>query len=225
MSFLHFLYFLKTKRSSLILAGLFVSALSFFSLTLTEERFKTTTDFMVVQTGNVNQDFYTLFKTAEYLSKALTEGIKSESFITALIETGKINSEFLPFEKGERLAKWREIVSIEKDVELGVLRVSLKSENEKTAKRVMDGVGEVLIQKNMLFRGGEEKSVDVRVLSGPITKRNPSPRDIVIVLTSGFLAGVGLILLFLTFRMGELPLARPKLSIPKDMNLLSHVKN
>ena len=91
------------KKGSILLAGVFVAALSFFVVTLVSPRFKVTTDFMVVQSGAPTQDFYTLFKSSEYLGRVLAESMMSERFINAVVETGQVSKEFLPMEKRDRL--------------------------------------------------------------------------------------------------------------------------
>ena len=187
---------------TLVLAGLFFAAASFFLLTVTEKRIETATDFMVVQkTGQ--QDFYTMFKSSEYLGKVLGESIYSEKFINTVIETGKVNSEFLPFDKQDRLKEWRQMVMVAKNIELGMLRVSVKSDSEREATRVMQGIEQVLIEKNALFRGGDEGSVEIRVLSGPIVSRNPDFSEIALVVLVGFVSGVMLATLYLLIKSGR----------------------
>lgn len=186
---------LRDKKGSLVLAGIFVAALSFFVVTLTSPRFKVTTDFMVVQVNTTSQDFYTLFKSSEYLGKVLSESMMSERFINAVIETGKVDKGFLPTGKRERLEAWREMIAIEKNIELGMLSVAVKADTEREAGKVMQAISDVLITKNVEFRGGDEKAVEIRILSGPITERNPEPKELAVIILTGFLAGMSLMTL------------------------------
>lgn len=192
MSFAQILRLLVDKKGSLILAGIFVAAVSFFSVTLLSPRFKVTTDFMVVQSNTQYQDFYTLFKSSEYLGKVLSESIWSERFINAIIETGKVGKEFLPLDKSERLKAWRSMVSVEKNIELGMLSVTVKADTDREAGKVMQALSDVLITKNIEFRGGDEKAIEIRILSGPITERNPAPKELVAIIALGFLVGISL---------------------------------
>ncbi len=180
------------KKGGLLLAGIFVAAVSFFAVTALSPRVKVTTDFMVVQTNMQSQDFYSLFKSSEYLGKVLSESIWSERFINAVIETGKVSKEFLPFDKSERLKAWRGMVSVEKNIELGMISVTVKSDTDREAGKVMQAITDVLITKNVEFRGGDEKAVEIRILSGPITDRNPSPKELVVIIALGFLVGVSM---------------------------------
>ncbi len=178
------------RKQAIFLIGLFVSAVSFFGATIFLPRYETVTDFQIVQTGNTGQDFYTLFKTSEYLGKVFSEAILSERYIQAVIETGSLKAEGLPVDPRERLSLWREEVSVEKNAELGMLRVIVKNDSQREAERVSKGIASVLIEKNNLFRGGEEKSVEVRVLSGPMTERNPSFTEIGVLMIVTFIGGV-----------------------------------
>ena len=65
----------------------------------------------------------------------------------------------LPVDPRERLSLWREEVSVEKNAELGMLRVIVKNDSQREAERVSKGIASVLIEKNNLFRGGEELSL------------------------------------------------------------------
>lgn len=208
--------FLRSKIGTLILSGLVFAVASFFVLMVTEKPFQTKMDFLVVQTNAQTQDFYSLFKSSEYLGKVLSEAVYSERFINAVVETGKVNNEFLPFDKGDRLATWSKMVTVEKNLELGILSVTVSGDRERDVARIMDGIAQVLIEKNVLFRGGDEKGVEIRVLSGPIIEENPTMKEIIKVTAAAFLAGVFLSAFFLVvqyesrmkraFRNDEAPL-------------------
>lgn len=178
------------KKGSIFFFGVFVAAAAFFIETAVSPRYAVRTDFMVVQSSG-SQDFYTLFKSSEYLSKVLSESLYSERFINAVVETGKVSAQgFLPANKKDRLAAWRSMVSVEKNVELGMLSVTVKSDTEKEASKTMEALSDVLINRNKEFRGGDEKSIEIRVLSGPISDRNPNPKELIALALIGFAAGV-----------------------------------
>ena len=195
MSSIDILRVLANKKGSLLLSGIFVAALAFFVVTLVSPRFKTTTDFMVVQTTSQSQDFYSLFKSSEYLGRVLAQAVGSERFINAVLETGKLSKEFLPVEKSERLNTWREIVTVESNAELGMMSVIVKADTDRETSKIMQAVSEVLMTKNAEFRGGDEKAVEIRVLSGPITERNPEPKELILIILMAFLTGVALMAL------------------------------
>lgn len=190
----------RSKIGTLILWGILFGALSFLGLMVVEKPFQTKTDFLVVQTNASNQDFYTLFKSSEYLGKILSEAIYSDRFVDALVETGKVNKEFLPFDKKERLAAWSEIVSVEKNLELGIIGVTVKGDRERDVARIMDGVAQVMTEKNILFRGGDEKSVEIRILSGPILEQSPSMTKVLKTVAVAVLAGIFLSAFFLVVK-------------------------
>lgn len=200
-----FLALLSEKRGSIFLFGIFVAAAVFFTETAISPRYAVRTDFMVVQSSS-SQDFYTLFKSSEYLGKVLSESMYSERFINAVIETGKVSAQgFLPTDKRERLKSWRSMVSIEKNVELGMLSVIVKADTEREASKVMEALSDVLINRNKEFRGGDEKAVEIRILSGPIADRNPTPKDLLMLSLLGFLAGAFVRVMWISLRAFDRP--------------------
>lgn len=184
-----FFALLKDKFWTMILFGSLFSAVSFLGLMVFVKPFQSTTDFLVVQAGGGGQDYYTQFKSSEYLSKILSKAVYSEHFINAVVETGKVNKEFLPLDKRDRLKAWGKMVDVTKNLELGVINVSVESDRERDTARVMSAITDVMTQKNSYFRGGDEKSVEVRVISGPISEQNPTGVKILLAVVSGFVAG------------------------------------
>lgn len=191
---------IRSKMGTLVLWGLLFGAIGFFGLIMTEKPFQTKMDFLVVQANASSQDFYSLFKSSEYLGKVLSEAIYSERFINALVETGKVNKEFLPFDKGNRLATWAKTVTVEKNLELGILSVTVAGERERDVARIMDGIAQVLTEQNMLFRGGDEKSVEIRILSGPIVSESPDFAKILKVVAVAFFAGIFIATFFIVVK-------------------------
>ncbi|MBP9801804.1 MAG: hypothetical protein KBC83_04035 [Candidatus Moranbacteria bacterium] len=190
MSFSSLFTILKQKLGVLFLSGVLCAALAFASTMVLSARFQSSMDFLIVQSNTQGQDFYSLFKSSEYLSKVLSEAIYSERFIDAVLETGKINGQFLPANKKERLDTWRDMIAVQKNLELGVLGVAVKHDNDRDSTRVMSAISEVLIEKNSLFRSGDEKSVEIRILSGPIIETTPTLKKILLVIVGGFLSGI-----------------------------------
>ncbi|MEI9966754.1 MAG: hypothetical protein WDN67_03930 [Candidatus Moraniibacteriota bacterium] len=80
---------LRRKVSLAVLIGLLCAAFGFAGLMLFEKRYQDTTDFLIVQANAGSMDFYTQFKSSEYLGNLLGESIHSERFINAVIGTGK----------------------------------------------------------------------------------------------------------------------------------------
>ncbi|MBP6929307.1 MAG: hypothetical protein KBB77_00035 [Candidatus Moranbacteria bacterium] len=198
---------LRSKIGTLLLWGVLFGALGFFGLMVTEKPFQTKMDFLVVQTNAGNQDFYTQFKSSEYLGNVLGEAIFSERFVNAVVETGKVNAEFLPFNKKDKLKAWKEMVAVQKNMELGIISVTVSGKSEREISRTMDAIAVVLAERNSLFRGGDEKSVEIRVLSGPILEQNPTLSKIAKVVMAAFLAGVFVATFFVVVKSELRPVA------------------
>ncbi|MCI0559713.1 MAG: hypothetical protein MN733_14585 [Nitrososphaera sp.] len=191
---------IKRNGISILLAGLLVSALSFAALVFTSKNFKVSLDFLVVQTL-ASQDFYAQFKSAEYIGKVLSESVYSERFVDALIATGKVDVNSLPSDKKERLKQWSETVKVQRNLDVGMLGVTVLANDQKQGLRIAEALTQVLTEQNGLFRGGDEKSVEVRVLSGPILERNPSVKELILATMGGLVLGIVLMLLWVVLRV------------------------
>lgn len=201
MSYESFFLILKRKWGSLFLSGLLAGSLAFFSLVFFSKHFKATTDFLVVQTGtSQSQDFYSMLKSSEYLGKVLSQSVGSEKFIGAVVETGGVDGNFLPGNPKDRLEAWEKIVKVTNNPDVGTLHIEVLGDSDRETLRVAQAVGQVLTEKNVLFRSGEEKSVEIRTLSGPIIEKNPSIERIVLATGAGAFFGFSLFMLFVLIK-------------------------
>lgn len=179
----------KRKFGVLVMTGVLIAALSFLFLVISQKNFKVTTDFLVVQNHSGSQDFYSLSKSAEYIGKVLSEGVYSELFINEVVNTGKINNEFLPFDKKERLKEWSKTVRVKRSADLGIVSVEVLGNNQGETFSLAEGISQVLTTKNDLFMG-EGQNISVRVLSGSIMEKNPSLSNLTFGIAGGFVVGI-----------------------------------
>lgn len=180
------------------MSSLIIAVASFLFLVFTEDAFKVRTDFLLTQNNTGSQDFYAMSRSSEYVGKVLSEAIYSERFVDAVVETGKVSASSMSADKKVKLENWAKEVKINKKLDLGMIQVEVFNDDQREALRVSQAITDVLTQRNNLFRGGDEKSVDVRVLTGPIVERNPSIMQLVAVAFGGFFFG-GMMSLFWIF--------------------------
>ncbi len=201
MSYESFLLIVRRKWGSLLLAGLLAGSLAFFALVFFSKHFKVTTDFLVVQTGtSQSQDFYAMLKSSEYLGKVLSQSVGSEKFIGAVVETGGVDGNFLPGNPKDRLEAWEKMVKVSNNPDVGSLHIEVYGNDDRQTLRVAQAVGQVLTEKNMLFRSGDEKSVEIRTLSGPIVEKNPDMERMILSAIAGGMFGISAFLLFALLR-------------------------
>lgn len=200
-----FLGEVRNKIGFIILVSLFIAALSFLFLIFSEKAYKVRTDFLVTQNNATSQDFYALSRSSEFIGKVLSEAVYSERFIDAVVETGKVSASSMSSDKKVKLEDWAKEVQVNKKLDLGMIQIEVYNNDQREAVRVSQAIGEVLTQRNNLFRGGDEKSVDVRILTGPIVERNPSIVQLVVVVIGGFLFGTLLSLTWIFIRTEVFP--------------------
>lgn len=198
----NFLSQIKYNIGSIVLFGILVAALSFLFLVTNEKNFRVSTDYLVVQNSQNTTDTYALAKSAEYAGKILSEGMRSELFINEVIKTGKVNQEFLPFDKSSKLSEWKKKATVTQNANLGIISVSVFDDNQRQAIGISEAISDVMTTKNSLFRG-EGQNIEVRILSGPVVEKNPSTSKIIAAIIAGFLFGAMIYIAWVFYKTGD----------------------
>lgn len=185
------------------MGGVLIAALSFLFLVVSQKSFKVTSDFLIVPAQSSGQDFYTLSRSSDYLSRVFGEAVYSELFINEVLNTKKVNSEFLPFDKSARLKEWSQRIKVSRNTQVGMIGVEVLADRQKEALDIMSGVSEVLTAKNNLFLGSGQ-NIEVKLLSGPIAEKNPSFGIIILAVLGGFVLGGLITLVGLYYFGGEI---------------------
>ncbi|HBO16521.1 MAG: hypothetical protein UR69_C0003G0134 [Candidatus Moranbacteria bacterium GW2011_GWE2_35_2-] len=179
----------KQKIGTFLLAGFLLAALSFLFLVVSQKSFKASTDYLVVPTGGEDsKDFYSVFKSAEYVNRVLGEVVYSELFIDQVVKTGEVNGEFLPFDRKERLEEWSNRVKVGGKFQYGIVSFEVFANSQKEAVQISNAIAKVMEAGGSVLDG--KADLHVQILTGPIWEKNPSVKEIVAVVIGGFLVGV-----------------------------------
>ena len=183
--------FLRIAKESIpqgLAMGILLTIFGIAAAFVFQERFKASADFMISSTQE-GQDYYTATRSAEYMSRVLGEILYSESFITAIVDTWRVDINFLPRDKKTRLDDWSKMLQAKTNSELGFIQVSISGKSGREVSKISQAVIAVLGEKgSALFGSGGEK-VSVRLLSGPIIENNPSPSELSIIALVGLILG------------------------------------
>jgi len=189
----------KNNLKTALLFGLFVGALSFLVLVMTQKNFRSSTDILMSQSQTGTTDYYALSQSANYLANILSQSIYSEKFLEEVSTTGKTSMAFLSGDTAERLKEWQRIVHIKNDSSVGILNIQIFGDTQIQTDQLSEAVLDVVVNKNSFFLG-QDQNVNVRVLSGPIVEKNPSIAQIILSGIGGFIVGVFFFLLFMIYR-------------------------
>lgn len=181
--------FFKSHWKSLVLFGLLVSVGSFYALMLTSKQYKAQTDFLIVQNQST-QDFYSLSRSNEYLSSVMGEALYSELFINEALASNVFPKNLFPENREDRMDAWKEMVRVDRNLQKNILTVAVYGNSSADVLNVSKAVGDVFINKNILFRSGSPEMMDMRIISGPIVKRNPNMSEVVLTAIAGFAFGI-----------------------------------
>lgn len=169
--------------------GIAIAVFGVAAAFVVQERFKASADFMI-SSAQEGQDYYTATRSAEYMSRVLSEIVYSESFIAAVVDTKRVDTAFLPRDKKDRLEQWSKMLAVKKNGELGLIRISVTGESDREVSRISQAIIAVLGEKSAeLFGNGGDK-VSVRLLSGPIIENNPSASALGSIVIIGLMFGV-----------------------------------
>ncbi|MFZ2187879.1 MAG: hypothetical protein WAV46_04630 [Candidatus Moraniibacteriota bacterium] len=182
----------KESVSHGLVFGIVIAVIGIVGAFTLQAPYKASADFMISSTQE-GQDYYTATRSAEYMSRVLGEILYSESFISAVVETGGVDVNFLPRDKKDRLEKWSKMLEVKKNPELGFINVSLSGTSEREVSKIAQAVAVVLNEKSgALFGSGGDK-VSVRLLSGPIIEGSPSASELSLIVLAGLILGFFLI--------------------------------
>jgi hypothetical protein len=178
----------RRKIGTILLFGFLMSALSFLFLVVSQKSFKASTDYLIVPGGtSESKDFYSVFKSAEYVNKVLGEVVYSELFINEIIKTGEVNPEFLPFDRKKRLEQWEKMVKVGGKPQYGIVSFEVFSSDQKEVLQVSNAIFGIMKTGGSVL--SDQTSLHVQILSGPIWEKNPGVKDIIAVVIGGFLVG------------------------------------
>jgi capsular polysaccharide biosynthesis protein len=183
---------IKKKAGAMILFGVFFSAAAFLFLVLTQKNFKSSADILVVQNQAGFSDYYTLSRSADYLSNVLMESVYSQRFIEEVMNSGKVDANFLPQDRIGQMKTWQNVVKVNKNSDVGIITLSVYGNNAVQTQNAANAVIDVLVNKHSLFLG-DGQNIDVRVLTDPMVENNPTILQIILSAGSGFIFGVILI--------------------------------
>lgn len=180
---------LRRKWRDIAVAAFMLGTLTFFLAIVTTERYDVRTDYLIVQNGINERDLYSLSKSAEYAGNVLSDAIFSQLFIDEAARTGHFHAALLPQEPRERIAAWGRMVSVRKNFQSNILTVRVLDDDPALALGIANAVSQVLTEKNSLFRTGTPDSITLKVISGPITEKNPSVSMLAMVTILGAAIG------------------------------------
>lgn len=186
---------IQVNKGNLAFAGFAGAVAVFVGLVFFSRGYSVQTDFLVMQHSAEKQDFYTLSKSVEYSGNILKEAVLSDLFFTESAKTGYFNAGVFSSNERDRLKEWRKSISISQRSGAGILEVTVKRSNQTEAMGIARAISETLINKNSMFRSGEEDSIFIKTISGPIVEQTPTVSDLIVGAIAGMIAGMSMMLL------------------------------
>ena len=146
----------------------------FFDLSLLQTpQYEAKSKVLVIQKQTQGQDIYTVSKSAQYLSRALKEGIYSDDFFQEVMSSSdKVSFNDFPENNKDRREKWQEGIEVIIFQDLGSMAIEVYHPNAKKAQAINQAITNTLAQNHQDYHGGGN-NVSVKVLDYPSVSQKP----------------------------------------------------
>lgn len=185
----------KRKKGLMVLAGLLLAAIVFWSAMLFAPKYQSNFDVLMIQNSEGFVDSYTLAKSTEHVSKLLSESVYAEVFLNKVIESYPDMAKILPIDKESRMKSWGKMVRTSPNAELGIIHFKVLSGNKSQAENISRTIAGVLANNNNLFVSANQR-VEVRMLNTPVIKNNPGTAMLLFLVLMSFLVGMLVVFVF-----------------------------
>ena len=170
-NFLDFLRVLENKLINnmnytikiIIIAG--IVAIVVMSLLMITSSTKTAVkmDFQVTQ-DIATDDFYSLFKSSEFVAGAIDEMVSSEEFMNKVIKKDGSVSQKFSNNREERLKQWNETVYVDDITVHGRFSVIISHKDKNFAQQLAPIVSDLIINDNGLYQGAQKKEKQIIII-------------------------------------------------------------
>lgn len=165
---------------------------------LPQQLFESEVDVLIVQKSG-DYDSYTAQKAAEKIGNSLVQVVHSFDFLSRVIMTGYVSQDQFPVESKKRQKAWKNLVSVKVVPESSLLKIYGYGENAGKAEDVALGVAQVLTTNAQDYHGAGD-TVEIKLISGPITSTRPVKPNIPLNGAAGAALGLIVVLAFFVLR-------------------------
>jgi capsular polysaccharide biosynthesis protein len=190
---------IKSHILTVLIFGVFLASLSFFSLIMTQKDYKASTDLLVTQNQSGFVDYYALSKSADFLTNILVSSVYSDKFLNELSLANGIPDGFLPNNKIDRMKTWEKSVRITRNPSLGIIHIEVFGKDQKEITQLSEAIIATITNQYALFLG-KGQDLDIRVLNGPTWEKNPTIGQLAAVIAGGFFMGCFLAFVWIYYK-------------------------
>lgn len=165
---------------------------------LPQQLYESEVDVLIVQ-ANANTDSYTAQKSAEKLGNSLAQVVYSFDFLDRVIATGYVSEESFPSDSKQRQKQWENVTKVNVVPESSLLKIYGYGVNAGLAEDVALGVAQVLTTNAKDYHGAGD-TVQIKLISGPITSSRPVKPNIPLNGVAGTALGFIIVLSFYVLR-------------------------
>lgn len=185
-------YFEKLKRNwkFVFYFALFTGIIVFdVSLTL-PVKYESEVSVIVIQKQTSDEvDAFSATKSAEYLSGILSKAIYTDGFLNDVLESPFNVKKIFPSDGEERKKEWERTTKTKRINNTGIVNVKVLSETKLEAEKIAQAIAWNLSENGQDYHGGGDR-VEIRLIDGPITPKDPAWPKLWINALLGFFLGI-----------------------------------
>lgn len=171
-------------------------------------------------------DSYTAAKSAEKISKDLSEVVQTSAFLDDVVSYGTVNlSDLLSLDEEEKRKAWSKKLEANVVPSTSILTLSVYDENRERAERLAQTISQVLIDQGGEYHGAPD-TIALRVIDSALTSKHPVRPNILVAGLAAAIAGAAVsgAVLFLRSNM-HLSFGQQPLAVEQDTMRVSETRN
>lgn len=189
MTFKDYFNNLKTHQKTIVVIIGLVVVLSLILTLIQPFEYRSSSQLLIIQKHNPNLDAYTASRSAERLSKNLSNVIYTSSFFEKVMNSGFDLKDKFSKNEAKRRSQWKRKVVAQVSMETGMLRISVYDRDKVQAKEFTQAIAHVLSTKGEEYHGGGE-DVEIKLVDAPLASRFPVRPNLALNLFTGLILGV-----------------------------------
>jgi len=171
----------------LILAAVF-AFVAFMVAVVQPREYRASGRLIIVSKGALELDAYTAARAGERLGSILKEVVYSSTFLTQVLKTGGINSDYPINNEERRLKLWKRRVSISVSETSGIVSIDVYHQNRSQATATAKAIFTVAKRDGPVFYGG--RGAEIKDVELPIASQKAVRPKLLLATAGGFGAGV-----------------------------------
>lgn len=161
-------------------------------------KYQATSRLLIIQDGAAS-DPYTISKSNQYLSSLLSEAVYSSSFFDLLASSNtNIDWNYFNGDYKQQVKKWKKTVLTRNINDTGVLEIQVYHPDQDQAKKISEGINNLLITQNNLYQGSSN-NLKLKIIDQPLVSSWPVKPNLILNFGGALIFGLLFSLIYIYY--------------------------